>query len=67
DTIGHCSAVPTLQNYIKKNYAKNTYQWSLWTCQHFPLLLQVISTNPLESFHNEIKRVMSSLHSLISI
>ncbi|GET57145.1 hypothetical protein GLOIN_2v1777473 [Rhizophagus irregularis DAOM 181602=DAOM 197198] len=31
----------------------------------FPLLLQVTSTNPLESYHSELKRKTSSLHGLI--
>ncbi|CAB5186668.1 unnamed protein product [Rhizophagus irregularis] len=31
----------------------------------FPLLLQVTSTNLLESFHSELKKITSSLHGLI--
>ncbi|CAG8599622.1 7025_t:CDS:2 [Rhizophagus irregularis] len=31
----------------------------------FPLLLQVMSTNSLESFHSELKKITSSLHGLI--
>jgi len=64
DAINNC-AVPAIQNYIKRNYMKNTQQWALWTRQHSPLLLQVTSTNPLESYHSELKRLTSSSHGLI--
>ncbi|RHZ77074.1 hypothetical protein Glove_186g2 [Diversispora epigaea] len=33
--------------------------------QHSPLLLQVTTTNPLESYYSELKRLTSSLHGLI--
>jgi MULE transposase domain len=66
DAINHCS-VPSVQNYIKRNYAKNTEKWALWARQHSPLLLQVTSTNPLESFHSELKKITSSLHGLIGM
>jgi hypothetical protein len=64
DAINNCP-VPSIQNYIKRNYAKNTEQWSLWARQHSPLLLQVTSTNSLESFHSELKKITSSLYGLI--
>ncbi|PKC03132.1 hypothetical protein RhiirA5_503625 [Rhizophagus irregularis] len=64
EAINNCP-VPTIQNYIRRNYMRNTQQWALWACQHFPLLLQVTSTNPLESYHSELKRKTSSLHGLI--
>ncbi|GES94235.1 hypothetical protein GLOIN_2v1481403 [Rhizophagus clarus] len=38
---------------------------SLWTRQHFPLLLQVTLTNSIESFYSELKKVTSSLYGLI--
>lgn len=57
--------VSTLQNYIKKNYAKNTHQWDIWAYQYSSLLLQITSTNLLESFHNELKRITSPLYGLI--
>ena len=60
-------SVLTIQNYIKRNYSKNTQQWALWARQHSPLLLQVTSTNPLESYHSELKRLTSSLHGLIGM
>ena len=67
DAINHCF-VPSIQNYIKRNYAKNTEKWGLWARQHSLLLLQVTtvtSTNSLESFHSELKKITSSLHGLI--
>ncbi|CAG8820899.1 8940_t:CDS:2, partial [Cetraspora pellucida] len=65
DAISRCS-VPAIKNYIKRNYMNNTQQWGLWARQHSPLLLQVTSTNPLESFHSELKKITSSLHGLIA-
>ncbi|POG67678.1 hypothetical protein GLOIN_2v1481403 [Rhizophagus irregularis DAOM 181602=DAOM 197198] len=64
DAINHCS-VPYIQNYIKRNYTKNTEKWGLWARQHSPLLLQVTSTNLLESFHSELKKITSSLHGAV--
>ncbi|GES79961.1 hypothetical protein GLOIN_2v1481403 [Rhizophagus clarus] len=64
DAINHCS-VPSIQNYIKRNYAKNTEKWGLWARQHSPLLLQVTSTNSIESFHSKLEKVISSLYGLI--
>jgi len=29
DAINHCP-VPSIQNYIKRNYTKNTEKWGLW-------------------------------------
>ena len=29
NAINHCP-VPSIQNYIKRNYAKNTEKWALW-------------------------------------
>jgi hypothetical protein len=66
EAISNC-AVPAIQNYIKRNYIKNTQQWALWARQHSPLLLQVTSTNPLESYHSELKRLTSSSHGLIGM
>ncbi|GES97801.1 hypothetical protein GLOIN_2v1777773 [Rhizophagus clarus] len=64
DAINGC-AISAIRNYIQQNYAKNTQQWALWARQHSPLLLQVTSTNPLESYHNELKRLTSFSHGLI--
>jgi hypothetical protein len=66
DAVNDC-AVPAVRNYIKRNYMKNTQQWALWARQHSPLLLQVTFTNPLESFHSELKRLTSSSHGLIGM
>jgi hypothetical protein len=64
NAINNCT-VPTIQNYIRRNYMKNTQQWALWVHQHSPLLLQVTSTNLLESYHNELKRITSPSYGLI--
>ncbi|PKY57815.1 hypothetical protein RhiirA4_510990 [Rhizophagus irregularis] len=64
DAINDCPVL-TIQNYIKRNFMKNTQQWGLWARQHSPLLLRVTSTNPLESYHSELKRLTSSSHGLI--
>ncbi|RHZ74083.1 hypothetical protein Glove_227g182 [Diversispora epigaea] len=64
EAINNCT-VPVIRNYIKRNYVKNMQQWALWARQHSPLLLQVTTTNPLESYHSELKRLTSSSHGLI--
>ena len=64
DAINGCS-IPAIQNYIKRYYMKNTQQWALWARRHSPLLMQVTSTNPLESYHSELKKLTSSSHGLI--
>jgi transposase-like protein len=64
EAINEC-ANPTIKKYILRNYAKNTHQWALWARQHSPLLLQVTSTNALESYHSELKRTTSPKHGLI--
>src|SRR5205085_2904314 len=66
DAIDKCT-VPSIQNYIRRNYIRNTQQWALWARQHSPLLLQVTSTNPLESYHSELKRSSSPKYGLIGI
>ncbi|RHZ73635.1 hypothetical protein Glove_230g147 [Diversispora epigaea] len=57
--------IPTIKQYIKRYYTKNNYQWALWAHQYSSLLLQVTSTNSLESYHFELKRTTSSQHGLI--
>ncbi|KAG9062263.1 hypothetical protein KI688_006595 [Linnemannia hyalina] len=47
-----------------RRYSKNTKQWALWARQHSPLLLQVTTTNPLESYLSELKRASSKTHAL---
>src|SRR5262249_46260804 len=47
------------------NYTANTERWGLYARQHSPLLLQVTSTNPVESFHSLLKRETSKFHGLI--
>ena len=62
--IDECQ-VPTIKKYILRNYIKNTNQWALWARQHSPLLLQITSTNAIESYHSELKRTTVSHHGLI--
>ncbi len=57
--------VQAVQQYILRNYRSNTHRWALWARQHSPLLLQVTTTNPLESYHSELKRITSSSFGLI--
>jgi len=52
------SSVPDIQRYYQK-------KWALWVCQCSPLLLQPTSTNPLESYHSELKKRMFPTHGLI--
>ncbi|RHZ78348.1 hypothetical protein Glove_165g82 [Diversispora epigaea] len=63
-SIEECALTP-IKRYIIRYYLKNTRQWALWARQHSPLLLQVTSTNALESYHSELKRTTSSQHGLI--
>ncbi|RHZ51906.1 hypothetical protein Glove_468g3 [Diversispora epigaea] len=64
NAIQQCS-VSAVCNFIKRNYMKNSHKWALWARQHSPLLLQVTSTNALESYHSELKRTTSFLYGLI--
>ena len=56
-----------VKKYITKNYANNTEKWGLWARQHSPLLLQVTTTNAIESYHSELKSTTSSSHGLIGM
>ncbi|RHZ57021.1 hypothetical protein Glove_395g66 [Diversispora epigaea] len=62
--INECP-VPTIKQYISRYYKKNNQQWALWARQHSSLLLQVTSTNSLESYHSELKRTTSPRYGLI--
>ena len=64
--INECP-IPTIKQYISRNYTRNIHQWALCARQHSPLLLQVTSTNALESYHSELKRTSSPQHGLIGI
>ncbi|CAG8733876.1 14596_t:CDS:2 [Cetraspora pellucida] len=57
DVINTCF-IQANAKYIARNYLKNSRQWSLWAQQHLPLLLQITSTNPLESYHKLNKKKM---------
>ncbi|CAG8509342.1 15205_t:CDS:2 [Cetraspora pellucida] len=58
--------VPDIVHYLNRNYIKNMKKWALWACQHSSILLQVTTTNPLESYHSELKRITSKQHEFIS-
>ena len=45
-------------------YSEKSREWALWSRQHSPLLLQVTTTNPLESYHGELKRLSAKTHSI---
>ncbi|RHZ58975.1 hypothetical protein Glove_366g25 [Diversispora epigaea] len=64
EAIDQCP-VQSIKQYIKRYYFKNNHQWALWARQHSPLLLQVTSTNALESFHSELKKTTSPQHGII--
>ena len=66
DAIANCP-VQANAKYISQNYAKNTKKWALWTRQHSLLLLQVNSTNLLESYHSELKAKTSRTHGLVGM
>ncbi|CAG8571756.1 15275_t:CDS:2, partial [Cetraspora pellucida] len=62
--INECTLSP-VKKYISRYYSENTHQWALWARQHSPLLLQITSTNALESYHSELKRTTSPQYGLI--
>ncbi|CAG8568451.1 9920_t:CDS:2 [Cetraspora pellucida] len=64
--ISKCS-VPVIKKYIKHNYTKNICYWALKAHQHLPFLLQMTSTNFLESYHSKLKQISSPHHGLIGI
>ncbi|CAG8568990.1 1219_t:CDS:2, partial [Scutellospora calospora] len=64
EAIDKCQ-VPDIKRYISRNYTKHTNQWALWARQYSPLLLQITSTNAIESYHSELKRTTISHHGLI--
>jgi len=44
------------KTYIRRYWLGNTEKWAMWSRQHSPLLLQVTSTSPVESYHAVLKR-----------
>lgn len=63
EALNACGGNSVLFNIIKR-YSRNTKEWALWARQHSPLLVQVTTTNPLESYHSELKRRTSKTHGL---
>ena len=64
DAIAACP-VEDVRRYIERNYLRTTEKWGLHARQHSPLLLQVTSTNALESYHSQLKHDSSKTHGLI--
>jgi hypothetical protein len=56
-----------VKNYIMRNWTKNTEKWAMYARTQSPLLLQVSSTNALESYHSELKTRTSKHYGLIGI
>ena len=51
----NAAASPNSAAYITANWSKNSEQWANYARDHSALLLQVTSTNPLESWHQAFK------------
>jgi len=66
EAIDTCS-VEAVTQYIRRYCRNNTRKWALYARQHSPLLLQVTSTNALESYHSELKSIASITHGLIGM
>lgn len=64
--IAQCN-VDFVRRYITRNWSKNTEKWGMYARAHCPLLLQVSSTNALESYHSELKMRTSKNHGLIGM
>lgn len=64
DAIRTCPVEANVK-YIRRNYVNNSQKWGLWARDHSPLLLQVTSTNALESYHSELKTRTSPTYGLI--
>jgi len=64
DAITTCP-VQDVARYIHRNYERSSERWALWARQHSPLLLQITSTNALESYHSELKVRTSRTYGLI--
>ena len=56
EALKACSNQNTKQ-YLIKNWQKDTAKWGMYARQHSPLLLQNLTTNAIESYHNQIKHV----------
>lgn len=53
------------KTYIRRYWIKNTSKWALWSRKHSPILLQVTSTSPVESYHAVLKKKGNSGFGLI--
>ena len=41
--------------YLEKHYLEDSWRWATWFRKDSPLLLQVLTTSPLEGFHSDLK------------
>ena len=46
----------TKKAYIHRYWLKNSSKWAMWSRQNSPILLQITSTSPVESYHAVLKR-----------
>jgi MULE transposase domain len=53
------------KSYIRRYWLKNTAKWGMWSRQHSPLLLQMTSTSPVESYHAVLKKKGNASFGLI--
>ncbi|RUP52046.1 hypothetical protein BC936DRAFT_142698 [Jimgerdemannia flammicorona] len=44
------------KTYVQYYWFKNIVKWVMWSRQHSPLLLQITSTSPVESYHVVLKK-----------
>jgi hypothetical protein len=49
------AASPEKAKYIRSNWLANLRMWANCSREHSALLLQVLSTNPIEAFHRSLK------------
>lgn len=62
EALKACSNSST-KEYLIKNWKRDTAKWGMYARQHSPLLLQNLTTNPVESYHCHIKRDCKSTDS----
>ena len=53
------------KNYIHRYWLGNSAKWAMWSHQHSPLLLQITSTSPVESYYAVFKKNGDSSFGLI--
>lgn len=56
---------PKIQQYIRSRWFNSTKKWAMCWRVHSPMLMQITSTNPIESYHAIIKKKVSRNFSLL--